>query len=374
MIIYDKDTEDMVTSIYGRQWNDPSPEYAFKDDLLKADEACIRGDKRAALTLYKKIADTNPIAKRRLNIAARQSKRLMDNKGNENRKNTLNIAFIDWYNGYETDIQIFLLFLFKEANINVEITEIGLADLVIAGCYGAQLLHNKDITEDKLVMFVAGENISPSYNHHDCSMTPRNHNYLNKNIRLPQWFCDIEFAKCGIRFREVNNKLPRMRAERDMLVSAIYNNSTPERESILYLLRKEFGENNIHVFGSQRGRSVDKLQILSRSVINMCFENSIGDGYVTEKLLHSKVMGCQSLYWGDDSYELDFTNTSVHNVKSAKSLSETIDWCKRMIKQSRPYNFEGTEIGSNIFQKEPSIASIVLFLKRWSAMMLCWRR
>ena len=109
MIIYDKDTEGMVTGIYGRQWNDPSPEYAFKDDLLKADEACIRGDKRAALALYKKIADTNPIAKRRLNIAARQSKKLMDNMKMKQKKH-IKYCIYRLGNGYETDIQIFLLF------------------------------------------------------------------------------------------------------------------------------------------------------------------------------------------------------------------------------------------------------------------------
>ena len=82
--------------------------------------------------------------------------------------------------------------------------------------------------------------------------------------------------------------------KRDLLISSIYNNSTPEREQIVSTLRDEFGTSNVHIFGSQRTGEVDKFEILSRSVFNICFENSI-EGYITEKLFHSKILSNLSI-------------------------------------------------------------------------------
>ena len=38
----------------------------------------------------------------------------------------------------------------------------------------------------------------------------------------------------------------------------------------------------------------------------LCYENSMGDGYVTEKLLHAKMAGCIPIYWGDKNVCTDF--------------------------------------------------------------------
>lgn len=45
-----------------------------------------------------------------------------------------------------------------------------------------------------------------------------------------------------------------------------------------------------------------KMDALEPSTFNICFENSIGNGYVTEKLIEAKVCGCVPLYYG---YPLD---------------------------------------------------------------------
>ena len=46
----------MITSIYGRQWNNTAPEFAFNKNLMDADEACMHGKPQKALMLYKKEA------------------------------------------------------------------------------------------------------------------------------------------------------------------------------------------------------------------------------------------------------------------------------------------------------------------------------
>ena len=178
--------------------------------------------------------------------------------------------------------------LFKKAGIFAELSEINAADILIAGGYNQQIVDQSYITDDKIVMFVCGENISPSYNFHDCSLTCRSSSFCGKNIRLPQWYGDIKIVENRIFLSETNGSMPRHQCNRNLLFTAIYNNATPEREAMVATLRGIYVYENIHIFGSQIGKCVDKLEILSRSVVNLCFENSLGDGYVTENFCTQK--------------------------------------------------------------------------------------
>ena len=149
----------MTTGIYGRQWNNTKPEFAFNTHLLAADLACMNGKPQHALSLYKKAATTNPIARRRLNIASKQNKILLDRRVNHN-NNVIKLAFIDWYQGYEKDIQPFIINLFEQGGISIQLSEIEKSDILVAGGYKQQLIESPILSEDKLVIFVSGENIS----------------------------------------------------------------------------------------------------------------------------------------------------------------------------------------------------------------------
>ena len=363
----------MLAGIYGRQWNNTSPEMAFRPNLLAADRACIRGETRKGIELYKKESNINQTAKRRLKLAAKQHKIFLKNNHSNHEIYPINIGFIDWYHGYERDIQPYILDLFGQAGIQWKISSAEKSDILIAGCYGTDLISQIELSQDKLVIFVSGENLSPSYNIHDFSICTRQSDYCGKNIRLPQWYGDIKIKGKEIWVNESINPLPKQPSKRDIMVSAIYNNATPERESQLAILRELFGHENIHVFGSHRGKQVDKMEILSRSVINMCFENSLGEGYITEKLLHSKIMGCKSLYWGDESYLLDFSVRDVHNVK-ANSMMETIEWCKKAIEYDQGYYYQSSRIDVENFAAIPNLDSVIRCIKNWSKLVLNLRQ
>jgi alpha(1,3/1,4) fucosyltransferase len=74
-----------------------------------------------------------------------------------------------------------------------------------------------------------------------------------------------------------------------------------------------FGE--VDVFGRYSDRPVrDKMSTLKLYRFNLCFENAIMPGYVTEKVLHAKLAGCIPLWWGDPSYTVDFAPSSLINM------------------------------------------------------------
>ena len=153
----------------------------------------------------------------------------------------------------------------------------------------------------------------------------------------------------------------------------IYNNSTPERKEILHNLRREFGEQNVHVYGSHRTGEVDKFEILSRTVINVCLENSLGEGYVTEKLLHARAMGCKALYWGDPSFSDDFRTEGVLNLRDTANLEEVIQWCKLQLKTPSQRKQDLSDVDPQIFTENPLMAYDKTMLAKWSKIILAWR-
>jgi len=59
----------------------------------------------------------------------------------------------------------------------------------------------------------------------------------------------------------------------------------------------------------------------------LAYENDIGDGYVTEKLLHAKAAGCIPIYWGSSSAITDFNPEGFINA-SNKTTEEMVAMVK----------------------------------------------
>jgi hypothetical protein len=361
----------MPTGPYGRQWISPRASAAFSRKLLDADRYCIEGNPSKSLSLYRTEAHQNHIARRRLAMARKQLRKHLCGEGRLV-KEEIGIGFVDWYPGFDKDSKG-ILDLFDGAGLNVSHTAAEDADVLVAGCYGNQLANTKSLSEDKLVIFFSGENISPSYDIHDFSITTRSRNYCGKNVRYPQWLGELCLRHGKIYFRD-SVKFRQMDAKvRNFAISAVYNNATPEREEMLSYLRNEFGNEHIHVFGSQRTGEVDKLAILSRSVINLCFENSLGEGYVTEKLLHARMMGCKALYWGDSSYSKDFRDTDIFNTRDADSFQTVAEWCRKQLIKTNPFSGHLETLDPALFCEPPSYKNVYQKIFDWAKIVLAWR-
>jgi hypothetical protein len=76
---------------------------------------------------------------------------------------------------------------------------------------------------------------------------------------------------------------------------------------------ERFGK--VDIFGGAVGRYVpSKMAIMGDYKFNLCPENSLGPGYLTEKAVQAKLAGCIPLYWGDPSYRKSFNEKSLINI------------------------------------------------------------
>ncbi|WQT66359.1 fucosyltransferase [Helicobacter pylori] len=72
----------------------------------------------------------------------------------------------------------------------------------------------------------------------------------------------------------------------------------------------------------------NKNEFLSQYKFNLCFENSQGYGYVTEKIIDAYFSHTIPIYWGSPSVAKDFNPKSFVNVCDFKDFDEAIDYVK----------------------------------------------
>jgi len=75
---------------------------------------------------------------------------------------------------------------------------------------------------------------------------------------------------------------------------------------------------------------LSKHQFFKQHKFTISFENSQAPGYITEKVLHSKMAGCIPLYWGDKDTDTDFAPNSIVNVSHLTRAEDVLDVLKQL--------------------------------------------
>jgi hypothetical protein len=68
----------------------------------------------------------------------------------------------------------------------------------------------------------------------------------------------------------------------------------------------------------------DKLRFQKDYKFSIAFENSIGSGYTTEKILDAFAAGTIPIYWGNPSISLDFNPKSYINVHDYNNIEDVV--------------------------------------------------
>ena len=81
----------------------------------------------------------------------------------------------------------------------------------------------------------------------------------------------------------------------------------------------------------------DKLAFQSEYKFCIAFENSVGEGYTTEKLVEAMMSGSIPVYWGDPSVAVEFNPGSFINVSDFGSLEEVVQEVVRLDNDDEAY-------------------------------------
>ncbi|NHA95145.1 glycosyltransferase family 10 domain-containing protein, partial [Helicobacter pylori] len=113
----------------------------------------------------------------------------------------------------------------------------------------------------------------------------------------------------------------------------------------------------------------NKSEFLSQYKFNLCFENTQGYGYVTEKIIDAYFSHTIPIYWGSPSVAKDFNPKSFVNVCDFKNFDEAIDYVRYLHTHPNAYldmlyeNPLNTIDGKAYFYQNLSFKKILDFFK-----------
>ncbi|OOQ02905.1 glycosyltransferase family 10 domain-containing protein, partial [Helicobacter pylori] len=113
----------------------------------------------------------------------------------------------------------------------------------------------------------------------------------------------------------------------------------------------------------------NKNEFLSQYKFNLCFENTQGYGYVTEKIIDAYFSHTIPIYWGSPSVAKDFNPKSFVNVCDFKDFDEAIDYVRYLHTHPNAYldmlyeNPLNTLDGKAYFYQDLSFKKILDFFK-----------
>jgi hypothetical protein len=271
-----------------------------------------------------------------------------------------------WDGAFDGD---FFEFFFNQALGGIEYTDNPHeADVIVSSVFG----HVQ--TDPKKTIMYIGENVRPSYFGYNYSLSFDYDTYGGRNFRLPLWYSRLAWDGFEQKPRRDNHhnhgyeqlipigSLTRGRKldikAKDKFCALIANN--PEGLRInLYNSISEYKQ--VDGYGNMFGNPLrkSKFAILPEYKFCLCPENSIYDGYVTEKLIDAYAGLTVPIYSGDLSVCREFNDNAFLNYQE----DLYIDWLVEHVSEVD----ENIELYRAIYEqplltKEPSLNEALAFV------------
>ena len=255
----------------------------------------------------------------------------------------IKIAYINFWNDPYNDkyLSIFIKNNFNCHVINVNYNEN--PDILIASVNGN--INIIDKIKAKCKIFYYGENLDnyPPYNNIELLKSKfdiiAGFKYTNKKekiFRFPLWliyfpFYNFENEDNIIKYIE-NKYYENVKKNKTMFATLISRHDRGGQRRIIYNILSNYGNifcpgnfnNNTKKIGQLQQ---EKINYISKSIYNICPENSIYEGYTTEKIFQAFEAGTIPLYWGHDLPEKEILNQNKYcfcNVDDNNILKQQI--------------------------------------------------
>jgi len=229
--------------------------------------------------------------------------------------------------------------LIKHVNVNSN------PDILICSVNGNIL--NVINCKAKIKIFYTGENLNRYYPYNNLKLLQKvfnliiGFNYTNlkeKIIRLPLWFLYYPYYSMN---DSKNNLLTylndsykkNINKNKTIFATCVSRHDRGGQRTLLYNELSKYGKimcpskfkNNTTLLSIGYK---NKINYISNGRYNICPENSINEGYHTEKIFHALEAGTIPIYWGVDLPEKDLINKNCYcfvNIKDKKDIETKIN-------------------------------------------------
>jgi len=245
---------------------------------------------------------------------------------NEGDSNVIRVAFIDfWGIGNIKCSTIYWILLGLSQKV-VVISTPDKADILV---YSSYTYFQRQYDKNKILkIYWSSEQDVPELNDYSISFCPINLIEDDTHIRYKPWLgCVIYPNRKNSFYGSSHLEVPISELynptfgsvheleDKKYLTSVIMGNPVKTRIDFIKRIEGIIGNDNILKGGNVYSNKIgSKESALKDCISNICFENAVVPGYITEKLFEAKVAGCIPIYSGHKSAIYDFNPSAFINV------------------------------------------------------------
>lgn len=224
------------------------------------------------------------------------------------------IKFTDFWLGFDNYHNAFVDVLKRKYNIVISDNP----DYLIYSIFGYDHL----AYEDCVKIFYVGENFTPDFNLCDYAIGFDIMEFGDRYMRLPLYVLyGIDELAAPKTFE------PNVALNRKFCSFVVSNASgSPERSRFFNLLSEYKQVDSGGKYANNIGGPIlNKKEFIRDYKFNIAFENSIRDGYTTEKIMEPMLVNSLPIYWGNRRVGLDFNSKSFIDASDYLSLESLVE-------------------------------------------------
>lgn len=276
-------------------------------------------------------------------------------------KSTLKILFLDFWDQFDNNNNLIIDALKDYYNLQIlNGNNTQNPDVIFYSNFGISNILYKDIIR----IYVTGERDCPDFNLCDYAIGLVDLTFSNRYYRFNIFHMyedQITQIKKDLIF---SYPIPTNRESFCCVVSNI------ERNPIFFDFYQNLSKYKKIYSGGRWNNNIgesikNKFLFLNQHKFNICFENELIPGYVTEKIYHAFLCDTIPIYWGDEFVNKEFKDMEFININNYKDINEAIEIIKEidnndnlylsMINKNRETNLptldkEINNLGSFLFQ------------------------
>ena len=272
-----------------------------------------------------------------------------------------------WDNAFDGD---FLEYFFGLAFEGIEYTHNPhTADVIITSVFG----HVQ--TDPKKTICFIGENVRPNYIGYNYSLSFDYDTYGGRNFRLPLWYARLAWPGFEQKPRKSNShnhgyedlisieSLMKGRtldlSKKTKFCAMIAGNAEGLRVNLYNSIS---AYKQVDGYGNMFGRSLrqSKFDVLPEYKFCLCPENSIYDGYVTEKLIDAYAGGTVPIYSGSVCNDEELDDGPYLNYYDIQNMDWFINHIKKCDQDSDLYKYFYER---PLLNKKPSLDDAIAFVR-----------
>lgn len=272
-----------------------------------------------------------------------------------------------WDGAFDGD---FFEFFFRIAFDGIEYTHNPhTADVIVSSVFG----HTQ--TDPKKTIMYIGENMRPSYIGYNYSLSFDYDTYGGRNFRLPLWWSRLAWDGFEQKPRRVgaNNhgyeplidigNLTRPRKldmqQKTKFCALVAGNPEGLRINLFNSISQY---KQVDGYGNMFGKALrqSKFDLLPEYKFCLCPENSIYDGYITEKLIDAYAGGTVPIYSGEMELDQDFNEFAFFNYYDIGNMDELVNAIKEWDADDVLYRGTYEEA---LLNEEPKLDDAIAFVR-----------